>query len=778
MHILPNLTDIDIVLTPFVHDWDFLTSLRRSCHKPLKIMSKNTFFGRFYYGNKPSAIHYLIEKYHLTYDEAMTMVKEAFHPLLGEIDDEKVDKLLLIRQSLLREGIYHPNKYIHHEFVNKKIALIGYNKSDTELFYLLEKLGAPIVFWEKEKEQPIQLPCASFDTLEDEVSFVFQQVAALIQKGVAPQDLTLVVRDQAYDYTLRYFSYHFSLPINIPSSVSLYTLPIAKGFLLSPSEETIAPLKLDKNETMQQVYGLLRGLLIQYPQGNLSFTEYQSLMRDLLKITMLPSPRYQNGISVTRNLPFDTEKPVFILGFNEKIYPRLTKDDDYFSNEIKTKLHRNTSSLENRLEKDNLLMMLPRYKLGYITFKYESNDGEFYPSPIIEEMKITVSHKPWVSRQFSQKIAEIDYATRLDAVRKYRSKDEQLSLYRQLLDIPYLRYNSSFTGVSAVTLSTQLNLSYSKISDYYKCPFLYYSSHLLKLNAFEDSFKAKYGSLTHNVLMHRYQENYDFDRMFDHFVNQGNFSPREQVFLIRLKEELRQVDSWLSDHERLMNRVDVICEKDIDIDIDAHTRFSGRIDKMYVTTDGTKKYIFVIDYKTSNEAFKEQHIDYGFSLQLPIYAFLIANEPLLSKYELSGLYIQPILLNQDNAQKETIASTNYQKAFRYAGVTTNNLSVIATFDRTYDQNNIIAGKIMNNDGSTHKNAMIRNSEFFQGLSSQAEAKINEAIAKIRSNQFGITPRTVSSVAPCKYCAFRHLCFRKDTDVEYIKTAVKEENSDE
>ena len=241
---------------------------------------------------------------------------------------------------------------------------------------------------------------------------------------------------------------------------------------------------------------------------------------------------------------------------------------------------------------------------------------------------------------------------------------------------------------------------------------------------------------------------------------------------------MRQVDSWISEHERRMNKVAVFCEKEVAITIDSHTFMSGRIDKMYVTTDGKKEYLFVIDYKTSKESYHDTYVDYGFSLQLPIYAYFIKQDPQLNTYALSGLYIQPILLSQTSAKEESVALESYAKAFRYQGLTIDEPTIIQSFDDCAKEESVIAGSLFNQDGSFSSRAPIRNQAFFSQLDKRAEAMIKKAVTHIRDNDFVISPKTVTNTPPCQTCDFRHLCFRKETDIVRYEVVEKEEENDE
>ena len=64
---------------------------------------------------------------------------------------------------------------------------------------------------------------------------------------------------------------------------------------------------------------------------------------------------------------FDENKHLFILGFNQNLIPKVHKDADYLSDNIKEKLGVITSLEKNKLEKDKIINVISVTKNVYIS---------------------------------------------------------------------------------------------------------------------------------------------------------------------------------------------------------------------------------------------------------------------------------------------------------------------------------------------------------------------------------------------------------------------------
>ena len=74
---------------------------------------------------------------------------------------------------------------------------------------------------------------------------------------------------------------------------------------------------------------------------------------------------------------------MFLLGFNIGSYPKVKKDDDFLSDNIKTKLGLDTSLEINKLNKDNVINLIYNIPNLSISYSIHGDNGALYPSSLI-----------------------------------------------------------------------------------------------------------------------------------------------------------------------------------------------------------------------------------------------------------------------------------------------------------------------------------------------------------------------------------------------------------
>ena len=95
-----------------------------------------------------------------------------------------------------------------------------------------------------------------------------------------------------------------------------------------------------------------------------------------------------------------------------------------------------------------------------------------------------------------------------------------------------------------------------------------------------------------------------------------------------------------------------------------------------------KEYIAVVDYKSGAESFDERLIQYGWSLQLPIYALMLAHHPDYADKDVLGLFIQHIIETSMNPDEVEIDGKSFPKKYQLDGIIVNDPEIIRLFDDT------------------------------------------------------------------------------------------------
>lgn len=194
----------------------------------------------------------------------------------------------------------------------------------------------------------------------------------------------------------------------------------------------------------------------------------------------------------------------------------------------------------------------------------------------------------------------------------------------------YNSYNHSFKSISNLDylnyIHKPLKLSYTSINSYNLCPFSYYLKYVLKIDPFEESFQALVGSLYHKVLSTCFDENFDFEYIWQEFLQNKILSAKENFLLKRLKKELLEIIEVLKEQKMYTDFKNAYYEKEITIPLAKYkidSYFTGIIDKIMFYQNMDDTYYALIDYKTGSFPTSLNNLKYGLDMQLPIYLYLV-----------------------------------------------------------------------------------------------------------------------------------------------------------
>ena len=143
------------------------------------------------------------------------------------------------------------------------------------------------------------------------------------------------------------------------------------------------------------------------------------------------------------------------------------------------------------------------------------------------------------------------------------------------------------------------------MDSYYKCPFRYYLSHILKLDIYEERFEAYIGSLFHYVLEKSLKENKEIDYLIKEFItnNEKKLSTKEEFFIKKLSKELYFIHQTIKEHLENSNLKQMLFEERVTVEKtyqDVKVTFKGFIDKIMYEEKNNNKIVAIIDYKTGS----------------------------------------------------------------------------------------------------------------------------------------------------------------------------------
>ena len=418
-----------------------------------------------------------------------------------------------------------------------------------------------------------------------------------------------------------------------------------------------------------------------------------------------------------------------------------------------------------------------------ITYKEKDYFNSYLVSPIIYNLKYKINDEYNYNYNNSLQNNLLNLSISLDKLIKYGTKDERLNiLYSNYKNINYRTYDNTFKGINKQDLYNYLNntltLSYSSIQSYNECAFKYYLKNILKVNDNVDSFKAKIGTIFHEILSNIYKENYNYTQEYKNKIK--DFSTNKERFLAtNLTQELNYVVDTIHEQEKYIELKDELTEMKIKINIDSNINinFIGIIDKLKIKKLDNDYFAVVIDYKTGSPDTSLKNINYGLNMQLPIYFYLLNRSDKFKNVIPVGMYYQKILSNKlINSKDEEKEKKDF---FKLEGYSNSNTEILDKFDKSYNDSQIIKSMKTTQNGF-YAYSKIMSSQEFKKLDEIIDNKIHDVINKINEADFSIDPKKIDKKnISCEFCSYKDICFKQEKDIINLKTtSLKEVLGDE
>ena len=273
-----------------------------------KIMTMDEFISKTLFTYDERAIYYLINKYNIRYDIAITYLKNMIY-----VNDTTM-------LSTLKKDLINHNLLICNDFVNNLK-----NTKITVYRYPLNKFEKSILSNYDYVEKNVQLKNKKYDvyefnSIEEEVNYIANKIIELINNGVDINKIKLMNIDDEYkEYVLRIFKF-YNIPIEV--SYTLYSNPSAIKFIndlkLVRNKEKAISL-VENSYIKKQIINILND----YSFINDIDDKFIDIIESTMKNTNLICKKYQNKIEIINHI--NEGDYIFLLGFNDA-NPKYYKD--------------------------------------------------------------------------------------------------------------------------------------------------------------------------------------------------------------------------------------------------------------------------------------------------------------------------------------------------------------------------------------------------------------------------------------------------------------------
>lgn len=749
----------------------------------IKVLTLQEILNKIEFSYSSKTIYYLINKYNFNYEIALNLLKSMKYIQKKEYGIKKLDYLVKLKQELKDNNLVE-EKFNLDKIKQYKIKL--YNSKYIDKYYInllssyfdIEKVEDAII--------PSEKDIYKFETKEQEITFVFDKIKELLENNIDINRIKLVNCSSNYISLIKRISKYYNIPITLSNNYSLYSLDSIKLFYqkLKQSknkEESYEYFKtINEDDNLNnQVLNILNNY---YFKEELDEIIIDSIKYEL-EHTNIKETKYKNCIEVTDLFNCNIDDYVFLINFNEGEMPKAYKDIDYLSDDIKVILNMDTTVSLNKKLTLHIVDKINSLRNIIITYKEKDYFNSYLVSPIIYNLKYKIKDEYEYNYNNSLQNNLLNLSISLDKLIKYGTKDERLNiLYSNYKNINYRTYDNTFKGINKQDLYNYLNntltLSYSSIQSYNECAFKYYLKNILKVNDNVDSFKAKIGTIFHEILSNIYKENYNYTQEYKNKIK--DFSTNKERFLAtNLTQELNYVVDTIHEQEKYIELKDVLTEMKIKINIDSNINinFIGIIDKLKIKKIDNDYFAVVIDYKTGSPDTSLKNINYGLNMQLPIYFYLLNRSDKFKNVIPVGMYYQKILSNKlINSKDEEKEKKDF---FKLEGYSNSNTEILDKFDKSYNDSQIIKSMKTTQNGF-YAYSKIMSSQEFKKLDEIIDNKIHDVINKINEADFSIDPKKIDKKnISCEFCSYKDICFKQEKDIINLKTtSLKEVLGDE
>lgn len=739
-----------------------------------KVMTIKEFREEYYYKYDEEAIYSLMKEYNLKYSVAEILIKNMIYLTKDNYSNEKLSSLLEKKNFLIKNNLLKYNNLFKNYLKDKNIIVLSNNitKFDKTMFDEVS-LYSNLVY--KNTLNPIYEHCSySFNSLEDEVDYVAYKINELINKGISIDKIKITNINNDYINTInRIFSF-YNLRVNFNERMPIIGTNIVKIFLnnLKSSKTESLESIIDYKDT--DIYKKIITVINKYTFIDDLLEVKELLVRDF-KNTYIKQIKYENMIEVVdyNTYYFKDDEYVFMMNFNNTSIPVIYKDEDYITDSIKDELDVDKTVSLNIRSKQTTKDIIKSIKNLFITYKNKTFKETYYPSMLTQDfIPKLVSKESNIS--YSSKFDKLKLGKNLDELHKFGTKSEELSILNSNYVIPYKEYEHKYTMIDKDKLNKhlkgKLRLSYSSMNSYNECAFKYYLSNILKVDIFESSFNAFIGSVFHKVLEVGLLKEIDVREEVDKYIKDNNrvLTKKESFYINKLIEDLEFALNTIKNNMKYTTLDNFMLEKYIEVNKGntLQVTFNGIIDKVISKEIGGICYMVLIDYKTYLAPITLDYIEEGLYMQLPVYLYLASNLE-IENVKFGGFYLQQVL------NGSLIKDESSLKLYGYSNM---DESILSLVDNHYENSTLIKSMKLNNDGSFNRYAKVLSDEQIDNVISKTEEVIDRVIDNIENAKFDINPKIIGkdNIA-CKYCKFRDICFKDESDTVRI---IKESDGEE
>ncbi len=600
-----------------------------------------------------------------------------------------------------------------------------------------------------------QLDVIKFTNIEEEISYMLNKVANLIDKGVDSK-LIKIYAPNIYKDSLSLISKYYNLDFSLDTSVNIKVFPKV-GELISylKLNNTLDIFEFkDINKIPIDVQNKILAVINKnVEQNDLDYTLKAIEEIKINDIVLKNSLKIHNIL----NFDFNKENINIILGFDNLNFINILKDDKFLNDEELNEIGLSTSFMINIENVDKVKQILKYVSSTNYILSFCSNINS------IETNVNSLLDKSFINIKKYNQLNDIQYSYDYDKL-LLKIEENKFSKYNLLTDNYYIlknniNYEKNIDKTNKVdfdidNFKRNKKISSTMLETYYKCPFSFYIKYVLNIKkSSKNRFNLDLGIYIHDMLENLLlNDDKDTEKLSEEIILNNNLfnelNPNKVDFIIfKVNNYIKNlIDVINAQIEKEKFNIESL-EEEIDCIFNGY-ELVGKIDKVLRYKD---KFI-VIDYKTGDSNLSFDNLELGLNMQNLIYFILL--EYKYKDVEFVGTYrykVAPKIVDQEKFKEP-----------KRIGYTKKDLGLLKEIDiDNYEGLNTSKGgfnsksKVLTEEEYLSKKEIVKNNinNFINNIEKKKEFKIQDM--KIKNESIS-----------CKYCDYNNICFKSKKDIIY------------
>ena len=718
-------------------------------------------------------IRYLTDKHGLSVSNARAVINNLYYVEDKKYGVEKLDNLVRIKKELEQNGLLIFNSLFDRFLEGRQIFAVGYGELNRFDRSIID--GEVIPYEEIRKKYLINV----YENIEEEIEYVYSCISDLIRKGTDINNIYVLNASSDYEGYFKRYNTYYGFMVDYGSDEKLFGTSLAREFIemleTMDKQQIYDRLAEEDNDVADKFINIIN----RYTDFDLK--DVKNFVIEDLKNT---NASFEVLTDVVRcadmYTPFDKDDHVFLIGFNDQI-PAFKSDIEYINNNLRPSLNMSTVEEENEIIRKNTRGYLSGIENLHISYCEKSPFKKYNQNNLFTKDECEYVEGQKFRYDHSDKLNKAKYAYMQDRLQKYGRTDEDYSLLQKYYgNNNYNTYSNLFKGLNKEQTDQlkDVKLSYTKMNDFYLCRFRYYLNYVLKITDNSGNFNTRIGSICHEVLKDLYtQKDFDFESSWARAYENEEArlldgeklfeDEAEQFFVQKIKEELKE-DLVIINKQKDMTLLDKeMCEEYFKVKVDDNIAFDGMIDKVMYREGKDEIIANVVDYKTGSSSDIDKKImEFGLSMQLPSYMYLLSKKDLFKGKKLSygGFYLQHLVNPNRKYNEDLTLSDLKMDSMKFDGFTTDDLDRLQITDPELsdgETSKLYRTLRKKNDGTLYGTSNTMSDEEIEEKIELVEEKIKDAGKEIMKGNFVIDPKKINNRnVSCDYCPYLDICYRR------------------